>query len=94
MKTFIANLHAVLDHPHIAGRPDLRIILITPPPVDERMLRIADSDIPDFNSLRRTAETTARYAEAVRQVGKERNVVGEKAVASHWLAAKTQLRMQ
>lgn len=73
--TFIANLHAILSHPHVVGRPDLRIILITPPPVDERMLRAADgANIPGFDGLRRTAKTTARYAEAVRQVGKERSV--------------------
>jgi hypothetical protein len=72
---FTSNLHAILSHPHLTGRPDLRIILITPPPVDERMLRATDSgNIPGFNGLRRTAETTARYVEAVRQVGKERGV--------------------
>lgn len=39
------------------------------------MLRATDSgNIPGYNGLRRTAETTARYAEAVRQVGKDRNV--------------------
>ena len=68
-------MHAILSHKHIAGRPDLRIILITPPPVDERMLRATDSaNIPGFNGLRRTADTTAKYAEAVRQVGKDRGV--------------------
>jgi hypothetical protein len=72
---FTSNLHAILSHPHLTGRPDLRIILITPPPVDERMLRATDSgNIPGFNGLRRTAETTASYVEAVRQVGKERSV--------------------
>ncbi|GAB7327842.1 hypothetical protein MBLNU13_g11634t1 [Cladosporium sp. NU13] len=75
LDAFTANLHAILSHKHIAGRPDLRIILITPPPVDERMLRAADSaNIPGFNGLRRTADTTAKYAEAVRQVGKDRGV--------------------
>ena len=68
-------MHAILSHKHIAGRPDLRIILITPPPVDERMLRATDTaNIPGFNGLRRTADTTAKYAEAVRQVGKDRGV--------------------
>lgn len=75
LDAFTANLHAILSHKHIAGRPDLRIILITPPPVDERMLRATDSaNIPGFNGLRRTADTTAKYAEAVRQVGKDRGV--------------------
>lgn len=75
LENFTANIHAILSHAHLTGRPDLRIILITPPPVDERMLRATDSgNIPGYNGLRRTAETTARYAEAVRQVGKERGV--------------------
>ena len=43
--------------------------------MDERKLRAADSNnIPGYNGLRRTAEATARYSEAVRQVGKERGV--------------------
>jgi hypothetical protein len=68
-------LHAILSHPHLAGRHDLRIILITPPPVDERKLRANDSgNIPGYNGLRRTAKATAQYADAVRQVGKEREV--------------------
>lgn len=65
----------ILSHPHITGRPDLRTILITPPPVDERMLRVNDgNNIPGFDGLRRTAKTTASYAEAVRVVGRERGV--------------------
>lgn len=75
LDAFTANLHAILSHKHLTGRPDLRIILITPPPVDERMLRAADSaNIPGYDGLRRTADTTAKYAEAVRQVGKDRGV--------------------
>jgi hypothetical protein len=59
----------------LTDRPDLRIILITPPPVDERMLRAADSgNIPGYNGLRRTAETTRKYAEAVKGVAKEKGV--------------------
>lgn len=40
------------------------------------MLRATDSgNIPGFDGLRRRAETTAEYAEAVRRVGRERGVV-------------------
>lgn len=68
-------MYTILSHPHITNRPDLRTILITPPPIDERMLRATDSgNMLGYNGLRRTAETTSRYAEAVRQVGRERNV--------------------
>lgn len=39
------------------------------------MLRVNDgNNIPGFDGLRRTADTTAKYSEAVRQVGKERGV--------------------
>lgn len=75
LDTFTANLHAIISHPHLADRHDLRIILITPPPVDERKLRASDSgNIPGYNGLRRTAKATAQYADAVRQVGRERGV--------------------
>lgn len=75
LEIFTANLHAILSHKHLTGRPDLRIILITPPAIDERMLRANDSgNIPGYNGLRRTAETTAKYAEAVRVVGENRGV--------------------
>lgn len=47
------------------------------------MLRATDSgNIPGFNGLRRNAETTACYAEAVRQIGKERGI----AVCDVWSA--------
>ncbi|KAM0716268.1 hypothetical protein Q7P37_007713 [Cladosporium fusiforme] len=75
LEDYTSNLHAILSHPHVTGRPDIRIILITPPPIDERMLRETDSrNNPGYHGLRRIAETTASYAEAVRQVGKERGI--------------------
>lgn len=51
-----------------AHRP--KLILITPPPIDER-LSLKVSQGYGFNVLFRTAENTARYAEAVRQVGQQ-----------------------
>lgn len=66
---YSANLKAILNHPCLAAHPDFRIILMTPPPVDERMLRIDDkAKYPEFHGLRRTAETTKRYAELARDV--------------------------
>lgn len=47
-----------------------QVILITPPPVDERLC-LATDKTKDINVMRRTAENTARYAEAVRRVGKQ-----------------------
>lgn len=72
---FKSNLQTLLSHPRVASHARARIILITPPPVDERMLRATDAaNIPGFSGLRRTARTTAMYAEAVREVGRERGV--------------------
>ena len=47
-----------------------RVILVTPPPVDERLC-LATDQRKGINVMRRTAENTARYAEAVREVGKQ-----------------------
>lgn len=66
------NLVKIAMHPAVqAHRPQL--ILITPPPVEER-LGLANDQEKGINVVRRTAENTARYAEVVRQVGKELNV--------------------
>lgn len=54
---------------------NLRIILITPPPIDERLQEAQDKEkYPDFQGLRRTAKTTAAYGRVVREVGAELNV--------------------
>ncbi|KAL1588587.1 hypothetical protein WHR41_02380 [Cladosporium halotolerans] len=72
---FKSNLQTLLSHPRVKSHARARIILVTPPPVDERMLRATDAaNIPGFSGLRRTARTTAMYAEVVREVGRERGV--------------------
>jgi isoamyl acetate esterase len=59
--------------------PGVRIILITPPPLDPRGRE------PD-----RTHETTAAYAEAVRTVGRERGVPVADIWTAMWEAAGRQ----
>lgn len=49
------------------------IVLITPPPVDERLCE-ANDRAKGINVTRRTAENTARYAQGIRNVGKELNL--------------------
>ncbi|KAF2431757.1 SGNH hydrolase [Tothia fuscella] len=51
------------------SRKNPRIILITNPPIDERSQRVLDN-ARGFD-LRRTAENTKLYADAIRSVGKE-----------------------
>ena len=55
-----------------AQRP--RIILITPPPVDEYRLEECDRE-KGVHEIRRTAEHTKHYADACRGVGHEHGVV-------------------
>lgn len=67
------NLRALLTHPNVVAHQGVRLILITPPPVDERMClesaKAADPTFPDV--VTRKASTTGQYASAVRQLGHE-----------------------
>nr|POE79715.1 isoamyl acetate-hydrolyzing esterase 1 like [Quercus suber] len=71
-----ANLRSIVMHPSLKEHSNVRIILITPPPIEERKLRKADlAKLPQLEwTPRRAAATTARYAEAVRLVGQELQV--------------------
>jgi len=55
-----------------AQRP--RIILITPPPVDEYRLEESDKE-KGVHEIRRTAEHTKLYADVCREIGLEHGVV-------------------
>jgi lysophospholipase L1-like esterase len=67
------NLAAAINHPQVREH-DPRIVLITPPPVDERMCE-ADDRAKGIDQVRRTAEVTKTYADAARDVGRELGVV-------------------
>lgn len=71
-----ANMKAILTHPTITAHQKARLILITPPPVDERMCLAAskagDPNFPDVYT--RPASVTAKYANAVRELGRELNI--------------------
>jgi len=70
---YCQNLTAILEHPTLeAQRP--RVILITPPPVDEYLLEESDRG-KGIQEIRRTAEHTKLYADACRETGEEHNVV-------------------
>ncbi|KAF2400682.1 GDSL Lipase/Acylhydrolase family protein [Trichodelitschia bisporula] len=65
---FKANLIKIVRHPAVTAHAS-RIVLITPPPIDERTQQAVD--LTKGFALRRSAENTRRYAEAVCEVGKE-----------------------
>lgn len=73
MSEFRENVKAILTHPSILAHEEARLILVTPPPVDEEMClgssKAADPSFPDV--VTRVASTTAQYANAVRQLGQE-----------------------
>ncbi|KAI7200512.1 hypothetical protein KC343_g10575 [Hortaea werneckii] len=71
LESFRSNLRAMATLPELHERhPGTKILLVTPPPVDERLCEQDDAGKGIFHP-RRTAETTAMYAQAVRDVGAE-----------------------
>ena len=72
LEEFKENVRKIVVHPCVRAHEEIKIILITPPPVDERLLAQADqAKYPDIHPMlpRRTARTTAAYAQAVRDLG-------------------------
>lgn len=70
---FKNNLKAIMNHSSVVAQKP-RIILITPPPVNE--YRLEESDlVKGLTDPRRTAEHTKKYADATREVGAELGVV-------------------
>ncbi|KAK4905127.1 isoamyl acetate-hydrolyzing esterase [Elasticomyces elasticus] len=77
VEEFQRNLrHMVCDPSVTAHGEDLHINLVTTPPVDERKcLKFDEEECPDLGRvLRRTAASTALYAQAVRDLGQETGV--------------------
>lgn len=68
---FKSNMIKILRHPNLSGH-NARTILITNPPVIEEMQYAIDK--AKGYPLRRTAENTKKYAEAIREVGKDLGV--------------------
>jgi lysophospholipase L1-like esterase len=73
IEEFRQNLRAIVNHPLVRAHPDIGLILITPPPVDERKSlscdKVKDPKCGDVH--RRRAPVTAAYAQAVRDLGRE-----------------------
>ncbi|KAK3671958.1 hypothetical protein LTR78_008133 [Recurvomyces mirabilis] len=77
LNEFKRNIKAMIQSPSVVAHEDIRIILITTPPIDERTLSQTDHEKYEHlprNTLRRTAAHTATYAEAVRSLGVELDI--------------------
>lgn len=59
------NLKTIISHATVTAHQDVKILLIVPPPIDERMLK--DNGFADG----REAPVTAKYAQAAREVAGE-----------------------
>ena len=76
LNRYCANLKNIIQHPKVRAhatsidrnKPAIKIILVTPPPVDEYQLE----NNPPLNV--RTAERTKSYADSCRRLGEEMDV--------------------
>lgn len=73
MERYRKNLQTIVNHPCVKAHQNIRIILITPPPVDERQLMQEDAEkgMPEPITPRRTASVTSQYAIAARSIAYE-----------------------
>lgn len=70
LEQYKANLKAIATHPCVQAHQGIRVLIITPPPVDERMMLDVDGVARDGQSPpRRTSMTTSLYAAAACDVG-------------------------
>lgn len=69
LETYMQNLRTICTHECVKAQSP-RLIIITPPPVNEYKMEPVDI-IKGHNGLQRTAEYTRKYANAARKVGEE-----------------------
>ena len=73
LEQYKTNLKEIATHASIQSHEGVRLILVTPPPVDEVILRAHLRTI-GIDLETRTAETTKAYADAARAIGEELGV--------------------
>lgn len=66
LEDYIANLKAIITHPHIASHSPT-ILLVTPPPVDEIKLTVIDKAAGHATAIRTVARSSS-YSQAAREV--------------------------
>jgi hypothetical protein len=69
LPVFKKNIIKICQSKEVASHSP-RIMLITPPPIDERTQRAMDAS-RGYDALRRSSDNTKQYADAVREVGAE-----------------------
>ncbi|KAL9603491.1 MAG: hypothetical protein Q9219_001178 [cf. Caloplaca sp. 3 TL-2023] len=69
VEAYKSNLHSIVCHPSVQAQSP-RLILITPPPVNEWALEESDEDGLKSGS-KRTAEYTKLYADACMRIGRD-----------------------
>lgn len=67
------NLRRIIQHPCVTTQKP-RLILVTPPPIDEYSLEVSDA-AKGILGVRRTAEHTKLYAEACKEVGQDLGLI-------------------
>ncbi|KAL9598595.1 MAG: hypothetical protein Q9179_003848 [Wetmoreana sp. 5 TL-2023] len=73
LETYKTNLRKIIQHQTVKNQ-NPRLILVTPPPVDEYSLETSDA-AKGILGTRRTAEHTKLYADACREVGQDLGLV-------------------
>ena len=81
MDIYKQNLREIIQHPCVTTQ-QTRLILVTPPPIDEYSLEISDA-AKGILGVRRTAEHTKLYADACKEVGQDLRVP-ELAILDLW----------
>lgn len=80
LEKYVQNLKAIIQHP-VVRYGGTKIVLLTPPPVNEYQLTAFDLS-KGVTPLSRSANNTKLYADACREVGKSLHV----AIADIWSA--------
>ncbi|KAI4110512.1 MAG: hypothetical protein LQ339_001378 [Xanthoria mediterranea] len=73
LDTYKQNLRGIFQHPCVTTQKP-RLILVTPPPVDEYSLEVSDA-AKGILGVRRTAEHTRLYAEACKETGQDLGLI-------------------
>lgn len=73
LDTYKQNLRGIFQHPCVTTQKP-RLILVTPPPVDEYSLEVSDA-AKGILGVRRTAEHTKLYAEACNETGQDLGLI-------------------
>lgn len=72
LEQYRSNIVEIIQHPTVKAQHP-RIILVTPPPIDEYLTEETDRE-KGFVERRRTADNTRKYADVIKAIGKENGI--------------------